>query len=83
MTAGKNDFGIIGVVADNVRALRKAAELSQEELAHEAGVDRTYISQVERRQRNVTIVVLAKIAKALNVTPDRLLVVPSSRRRGP
>ena len=83
MTAEKNDLGIIGVVADNVRALRKAAELSQEELAHEAGVDRTYISQVERRQRNVTIVVLAKIAKALNVTPDRLLIVPSSRRRGP
>jgi transcriptional regulator with XRE-family HTH domain len=50
-------------VADNVRSLRKAAELSQEELAHEAGLDRTYISQVERRQRNVTIVVLAKIAK--------------------
>ncbi|WP_050421665.1 helix-turn-helix domain-containing protein [Bradyrhizobium tropiciagri] len=83
MTAGKNDSGIIGVVADNVRALRKAAELSQEELAHEAGVDRTYISQVERRQRNVTIVVLAKIATALNVTPDKLLIVPSSRRRGP
>ncbi|MCA6122118.1 helix-turn-helix transcriptional regulator [Bradyrhizobium sp. WSM 1704] len=83
MTAGKNDLGIIGVVADNVRALRKAAELSQEELAHEAGLDRTYISQVERRQRNVTIVVLAKIAKALNVTPDKLLLVSSSRRKGP
>ena len=83
MTAGKNDLGIVGVVADNVRALRKAAELSQEELAHEAGVDRTYISQVERRRRNVTIVVLAKIATALNVTPDKLLIVPSSRRRGP
>jgi len=83
MTAGKNDLGIVGVVADNVRALRKAAKLSQEELAHEAGVDRTYISQVERRQRNVTIVVLAKIATALNVTPDTLLIVPSSRRRGP
>ncbi|OKO72754.1 helix-turn-helix transcriptional regulator [Bradyrhizobium sp. NAS96.2] len=81
MTAGKSDLGIIGVVADNVRALRKAAELSQEELAHEAGVDRTYISQVERRQRNVTIVVLAKIAKALNVTPDKLLLAPSSRRK--
>jgi transcriptional regulator with XRE-family HTH domain len=83
MTVGKNDLGIIGVVADNVRSLRRTAGLSQEELAHEAGVDRTYISQVERRQRNVTIVVLAKIAKALNVTPDKLLLVSSSRRRGP
>jgi transcriptional regulator with XRE-family HTH domain len=82
MAVGKNDLGIIGVVADNVRSLRKTAGLSQEGLAHEAGVDRTYISQVERRQRNVTIVVLAKIAKALNVTPDKLLLVASSRRRG-
>lgn len=75
------DQGIVGIVADNVRALRKAADLSQEELAHEAGVDRTYISQVERRQRNVTIVVLAKIARALGVSPDRLLV-PAARRKG-
>jgi transcriptional regulator with XRE-family HTH domain len=81
MAARKNDLGIVGIVADNVRSLRKAAELSQEELAHEAGLDRTYISQVERRQRNVTIVVLAKIAKALDVTPDRLLVSP--RRKSP
>lgn len=83
MPVGKDDQGIIGVVADNVRSLRKTAGLSQEELAHEAGVDRTYISQVERRQRNLTIVVLAKIARALNVTPDKLLLASSSRRRGP
>ena len=82
MALGKNDLGIIGIVADNVRSLRRTAGLSQEELAHEAGLDRTYISQVERRRRNVTIVVLAKIAKALNVSPDRLLLVSSSRRKG-
>jgi transcriptional regulator with XRE-family HTH domain len=62
------------------QTLRKAAELSQEELAYEAGLDRTYISQVERRKRNVTIVVLAKIAHALKVTPDRLLLAPVRRR---
>ena len=45
--------GIIAIVAENVRRQRKAAKLSQEDLALEAGVDRTYISQVERRQRNV------------------------------
>jgi transcriptional regulator with XRE-family HTH domain len=80
MAPKKNDSGIIKIVADNVRSLRKAAELSQEELAHEAGLDRTYISQVERGQRNVTIIVLAKIADALKVTPDRLLVAPARRR---
>ncbi|NOJ40906.1 helix-turn-helix domain-containing protein [Bradyrhizobium australiense] len=66
--------GIIRVVAETVRRARKAAGLSQEDLALEAGVDRTYISQVERGKRNVTIVVLARIAKALKTTPDRLLV---------
>lgn len=65
---------IIQVVAETVRRARKAAGLSQEDLALEADVDRTYISQVERGKRNVTIVVLARIAKALKTTPDRLLV---------
>ncbi len=81
MMTKKDSDWIIGVVAENVRSLRREAELSQEELAHEAGVDRTYISQVERRQRNITIAVLAKIAMALQVSPDRLLVPPVSSRR--
>jgi transcriptional regulator with XRE-family HTH domain len=70
--------GIVDVVAQTVRKARKAAGLSQEELAFEAGLDRTYVSQVERGKRNVTIVVLARLAAALKTTPDRLLV--SSRR---
>jgi transcriptional regulator with XRE-family HTH domain len=71
--AGK-DFTIIEIVALNVRVARKAAGLSQEELAHEARIDRTYISQVERKQRNLTISVLARIARALGITPEKLLV---------
>lgn len=71
---------IIQVVAETVRRARKAAGLSQEDLALEADVDRTYISQVERGKRNVTIVVLARIAKALKTTPDRLLVPPRKSR---
>ncbi len=43
-------------------------------LALEAGLDRTYVSQVERGKRNATVVVLARIAKALKATRDRLLV---------
>jgi transcriptional regulator with XRE-family HTH domain len=67
---------IIAVVAETVRRGRKAAGWSQEDLAFEAGLDRTYISQVERKKRNVTITVLAKIARALKTTPDRLLIPP-------
>jgi transcriptional regulator with XRE-family HTH domain len=63
--------GIVGVLADNVRRRRKAAALSQEQLAFEAGLDRTYISQVERRLRNVTIIALARLAAALGTTVAR------------
>jgi transcriptional regulator with XRE-family HTH domain len=65
--------GIVALLAANVRRKRKAAGLSQEELAFESGLDRTYISQVERKQRNVTIIVLARLAKALKSTPAQLL----------
>jgi transcriptional regulator with XRE-family HTH domain len=78
MKRAANDARIIEIVALNVRAARKTAGLSQEELAHEAELDRTYISQVERKQRNLTISVLARIARALATTPDKLLVPPST-----
>ena len=82
MKRAARDSTIIEIVAVNVRVARKAAGLSQEELAHEAQIDRTYISQVERKQRNLTISVLARIARALDTTPDRLLapaIQPSLR----
>lgn len=78
MPRATQDERIIGVVAQNVRAARKSAGLSQEELAFEAQLDRTYISQVERKQRNVTISVLARIARALRVPPDSLLRPPAT-----
>jgi transcriptional regulator with XRE-family HTH domain len=64
---------IVAVIAANVRSLRLASRLSQEELGHEAGLDRTYISQVERAKRNLTVRALARIAKALRVPAERLL----------
>jgi transcriptional regulator with XRE-family HTH domain len=73
--------GIIGILAENVRRRRAAAGLSQENLALEAGLDRTYISQVERGKRNVTIEVLARLAAALDTTADQLLV-PQKKARG-
>lgn len=57
----------------NVQRLRRAKSLSQEELAFETGLHRTYISGVERGVRNPTVTVVAKIADALGATPDQLL----------
>lgn len=78
----KDETGIITTIASNVRRARKESGLSQEELAHEAGVDRTYVSQVERRKRNLTVIVLARLAKALGTTPDRLLLPDPDRLKG-
>ena len=57
----------------NVKRYRKERGLSQEGLAFECGVHRTYVSGVERGIRNPTVRVLEKIAKALGVAPSRLL----------
>ena len=57
----------------NVRKHRNERGFSQEELAFECGLHRTYISGVERGVRNPTVVVLEKVAKALGVTASKLL----------
>ncbi len=67
------DIAIITTVAENVRRARRAAGLSQEELALEADVDRTYISQVERGKRNITVVVLSRLARAMRTTAADLV----------
>jgi len=53
------------VLGNNVKALRQAQGLSQEALALEAGVDRTYISQIERGVGNPSVLVLLKISVIL------------------
>jgi transcriptional regulator with XRE-family HTH domain len=60
-------------LGSNVRELRKRRNISQERLALEADLDRTYISQVERGRRNVTIVNLCRLAFVLKVLPAALL----------
>lgn len=50
-----------------VRQLRKEKNLSQEELSFEADLHRTYIGMIERAEKNITLVNIEKIAKALNV----------------
>ena len=65
------------IFAINLKKFRHAAGLSQEELAHRADIDRTYISLLERRNYSATIDVVAKLAEALGVDPCLLLKLPS------
>lgn len=62
------------ILATNMRLARIAAGISQEELAHRAGIDRTYVSGIERGKRNPTITVVARFAEALGTTAANLLV---------
>ena len=57
----------------NLRQIRKTRGWSQEDLAFESGLDRTYISGVERGVRNPTVLVLQELAQALKVPAARLL----------
>ena len=56
-----------------IQKLRQEKGLSQEELAFESGLHRTYISHVERGSRNITVVGLCKIAKGLKMLPSEVL----------
>ena len=60
-------------LSHNMRRLRLSKGWSQEELAHQAGLHRTYISDLERGARNPTIEVVDKLAVALDVPVGDLL----------
>ena len=57
----------------NVRRFRKKLKISQEDLAFEAKIERSYVSTIERGQRNPSIQVVSKLAKALKVTVSDLI----------
>lgn len=69
------------VLAENVKQARKGLMLSQEALALETEIDRTYISGIERAKRNPSLTLIVKLAERLKTTPAALLS-PSKRQIG-
>jgi transcriptional regulator with XRE-family HTH domain len=61
------------ILARNVRRRREHLGLTQEEVAHRAGIDRTHVSKIERRVHSPTVEVLGQLAAALDVEPSELL----------
>jgi len=63
----KRSFGL------TVRGYRMKLDISQEKLAELSGLHRTYISDIERGDRNVSLINISRIASALKIHPSKLL----------
>ncbi|MBT9471344.1 MAG: helix-turn-helix transcriptional regulator [Pseudomonadota bacterium] len=64
------------IVGQNIKSEREARGLPQDELAHRAEIHVTYLSGVENGHRNITINVLERIARALEVSEEKLVRRP-------
>jgi len=71
------------IVARNLKKIRVQRELSQENLAVDAGIDRTYVSRIERGLENPTVAVLEKLADALNAKIEEFFIIPSPSEKLP
>ncbi|AKK01081.1 helix-turn-helix domain-containing protein [Pseudomonas citrulli] len=68
-------------LAENIRLIRSVRNLTQEQLALMAEVDRTYVSQIERGVGNPSLLVLCKLANIFEITADQLLIESDALRR--
>lgn len=69
------DQRILVALGDAIRRQRVTLGFSQESFAEKVGLHRTYIGSVERGERNVSLINLARIATALGITASELLVL--------
>jgi transcriptional regulator with XRE-family HTH domain len=67
-------------LGQRIRKFRDKAEISQEELAHRADLDRTYVGGVERGERNLGVLNLLTLADALGISASVLLTGISTRK---
>jgi transcriptional regulator with XRE-family HTH domain len=67
------DKSLLESIGNQIKATRVKSDLSQERLAFACELDRTYIGSVERGERNISIINLNRIAKALDVSISDLL----------
>ncbi|MCT7561972.1 helix-turn-helix domain-containing protein [Aliarcobacter butzleri] len=69
----ENESQLLTQLAEKIKSRRIQLNLSQEELAAKCGLDRTYISLVERSKRNPTYISLVKLSKGLEIDIRNLL----------
>jgi transcriptional regulator with XRE-family HTH domain len=68
------------IFATNLRRLRNEQGLSQDDLAYEAGISRSYLSQVEKGVFYASLRIVGRLADSLKVTPAELLQLPPKRK---
>ena len=66
------DKSILEIFGKKIRTVRLEQKLSQEELAYKAGLHRTYIGMIERGEKNISLLNIEKVAKALDVKIQEL-----------
>ena len=71
------------VFATNLRQLRHNKGISQEDLAYEADINRTYISKLEKGISYPGLEIIGKLATVLGVEPAALLKLPVKKRKKP
>ena len=64
----------LDILGQRIRARRRELGLSQESLAHEAGLDRSYVGRIERGEHNLTFAALIKLCRALKCDVAALTV---------
>ena len=69
----KNEVTWLSAFGDAVSDTREQLNMTQQELADRSGVNRTYVSDIERGRRNVTITTMKRIAGAMNLDASDLL----------
>lgn len=70
----------LDILGQRIRARRKELGMSQEGLAHEAGLDRSYVGRIERGEHNLTFVALVKLCRAMGCDVASLTVALPSKK---
>ena len=72
---------VVQLLGENVRYYRKLKGMTQEQLAADAGMERSYVSDLERGTRNPSVLALGRLADALRIDASLLLVSKNSEKQ--
>jgi DNA-binding XRE family transcriptional regulator len=81
MARSPEDQAILSAFGARVRKLRKARKLSQEALGELVGIDKTHVGSIERGEKSPGVVIVYRIAVALDESFQNLLLCPEMHRR--